>query len=397
MPVRLADILDLANGICYHFKKACWSPMSIKFLDLKAQYDSIRKEIDCAIAGVIDSSTFVLGPSVAHFEEEFARYCKSSHAIGVNSGTSALLLILKGLGIGQGDEVITAANTFIATVAAIIHSGATPVLVDVDPDSRNMDSDLLEGAISSRTRAIMPVHLYGLMADMEAVDDVARRHGLAVIEDAAQAHGAKLDGLPAGSYGRAAGFSFYPGKNLGAYGEGGAVVTSDETLAEIIMKLRDHGSGKKYYHDIIGYNARMEGIQGAILAVKLKYLDRWNNERNRVAARYRERLKGLPLKLPAEFERHYQVYHQFVIETDHRDQLQKYLAEQAIPTLIHYPIPVHKQKGFVAAGFGHGPYPVTENLAGRILSLPIYPELTDEAIDMISSKIYEFFSRSSEI
>jgi dTDP-4-amino-4,6-dideoxygalactose transaminase len=367
--------------------------MKIKFLDLNAQYNSIKNEMDSAIAEVINNSSFILGPSVARFEETFAKYCGCKYAIGVNSGTSALFLILKGLGVGSSDEVITAANTFIATVAAIAQTGATPILVDVDPATRNIDTNLIAAAITPKTKAIMPVHLYGNMVDMEKINSVAKKHNLLVIEDAAQAHGATFKDKRAGSFGIAAGFSFYPGKNLGAYGEGGAVVTSDDKLAETIKKLRDHGFSKKYYCDILGYNARMDGIQGAVLGVKLKYLDQWNKERNRVARRYREKLKDAPITLPTESEDNFQVYHQFVIETDSRDELQKYLADNDIPTLLHYPIPVHKQQGFIDAGFAIDSFPVTEKLAKRILSLPIYPELADNEVDYIASKINGFFER----
>jgi len=367
--------------------------MKIKFLDLKAQYDSIKNEIDGALSEVLNSTSFILGPSVTKLEEAFAEYCECKYAIGVNSGTSALFLILKGLGIGRGDEVITAANTFIATVAAIAEIGATPILVDVDPTTRNIDTSQIEAAITSKTKAIMPVHLYGSMVNMDEIISVAQKHNLPVVEDAAQAHGATFKDKKAGSFGIAAGFSFYPGKNLGAYGEGGAVVTSDDKLYETIKKLRDHGFSKKYYCDILGYNARMDGFQGAILSVKLKYLDKWNQERNRVADRYLEELAGLPVGLPIEFNDNYQVYHQFVIETNSRDELQKYLSDNGIPTLLHYPIPIHKQKGFIEAGFDAGSYPVTEKLADRILSLPIYPELQDNEIDYVVSKIKEFFER----
>ncbi len=367
--------------------------MKIKFLDLQAQYNSIKDEIDSALFEVLNSSSFILGPSVAKFESAFALYCGCKHAIGVNSGTSALFLILKALGIGRGDEVITAANTFIATAAAIAETGATPVLVDVDPVTRNIDLKQIEAMITSQTRAIIPVHLYGNMVNMDETLSIAAKHDLLVIEDAAQAHGAAFRDKRAGSFGVAAGFSFYPGKNLGAYGEGGAVVTSDDGLAETVRKLRDHGFSKKYFCDILGYNARMDGFQGAILSVKLKYLDKWNQERNRVANRYREKLEGLPVTLPTEFRDSYQVYHQFVIESDARDELQSYLAENGIPTLLHYPIPVHKQEGFIRAGFPSGSFPVTEKLSERILSLPIYPELKDNEIDYIGSKIREFFER----
>ncbi len=364
--------------------------MKIKFLDLKTQYESIKPEIDEAIDKVINSSSFILGDAVAGFEEAYAKYCDCRFCIGVNSGTSALLLILRALEIGKDDEIITAGNTFIATAAAIIQAGAKPVLVDIDPKTRNIDIDLIEPAITSRTRAIMPVHLYGSMVDMDRLDRVARKHNLIIIEDAAQAQGAKFKEKPAGSFGIAAGFSFYPGKNLGAYGEAGAIVTSEEELDGIIRKLRDHGSARKYYHDLFGYNARMDGIQGAVLGVKLKYLDEWNKGRNRVAGRYRQNLSDLPIGLPAEFDTHYQVYHQFVIEVDNRDGLQKFLGKRGIPTLIHYPVPIHRTKAYLEAGYQAGHLPITEKTADRILSLPIYPELSDEEIDYISAAIREF-------
>jgi len=367
--------------------------MKINFLDLKAQYDSIKTEIDEAIGQVIISSSFVLGPAVARFEEDFARFCQCGQTVGVNSGTSALFLTMKGLGIGPGDEVITAANTFMATAAAIIYTGATPVLVDVDPVTSNIDLSKIEAAITSKTRVIIPVHLYGCMVDMDGVNAIAGKHNLFVIEDACQAHGARFKGKPAGSFGLAGCFSFYPGKNLGAYGEGGAVVTSDIKLAATIRKLRDHGSDRKYHHDLIGYNARMDGIQGAVLGVKLKHLEEWNKQRNRVAARYRRNLRDLPVVLPGEFPDCYPVYHLFVIEVDDRDGLQNFLSESGIPTLIHYPIPIHRQKGYLDAGFAAGSYPITERLSGRILSLPIYPELADEQVDFISSKIREFLGK----
>jgi len=367
--------------------------MEIKFLDLQAQYRSIKSEIDNAIAGVINSCQFALGPAVEKFERNFAQYCRSKYAVGVDSGTSALVLILKGLGIGTGDEVITAANTFIATVSAIVHSSAMPVLVDIDPKTRNMDPDKIEAAINSKTKAIMPVHLYGSMAPMDEIMQIAEKHNLSVIEDAAQSQGAKYKDRLAGSIGLAAGFSFYPGKNLGAYGEAGAITTSNEEMAMTIRKLRDHGSDRKYYHDIIGYNARMDGIQGAILDVKLKHLNDWNDQRRRVAKTYNEKLAGLPIGLPIEPDDNFDIYHQYVIEVETRDKLQNYLRERGIPTMIHYPIPIHKQKAFMAAGYKAGRLPETELLAEKILSLPVYPELDNEKADYIAEKIGEFFGK----
>jgi dTDP-4-amino-4,6-dideoxygalactose transaminase len=367
--------------------------MKVNFLDLKVQYNAIKGEIDEAISGVIGNTSFVLGPAVANFEKSFAEYCQCDEAIAVNSGTSALFLALKGMGIGKGDEVITAANTFIATVAAIIYTGATPILVDVDPLTRNIDCDKIESAINPRTKVIIPVHLYGRMADMNRINEIAKKHNVIVLEDACQAHGATLDGKRAGSFGLAGAFSFYPGKNLGAYGEGGAIVTSDKELARTIRKLRDHGSEKKYYHDIIGYNARMEGIQGAVLGVKLKYLDKWNIERNRVADRYRASLKDLPVVVPSVSPEYYQVYHLFVIESDRRDELQAFLSESGITTLIHYPIPINRQQAYLQVTSDPGSYPVTQRLAERILSLPIYAELPNEQIDYVAAKIGEFFGK----
>ncbi len=366
--------------------------MEIKYLDLKAQYDTLKDEIDPGIQDVLNSSSFVLGPKVGDFECDFSKYCETKFAAGVNSGTSALILAMRALDIGEGDEVITTANTFVATAAAIATVGANAVLVDVDPVSRNINPELIEEVISDDTRAIMPVHLYGRMADMDAIMQLAEQYGLDVIEDAAQAHGARYNGKRAGSIGRIAGFSFYPGKNLGAYGEGGAVVTNDEDLDRRVRMLRDHGSSKKYYHDALGYNARMEGFQGAVLGVKLKHLDRWNDERRRVASRYYDNLKDLPIGLPPLDDATYEsVNHLYVIEADDREKLQAHLKEKGVPTLIHYPVPIHMQQGFAFLGYGEDDFPETERLCSRVLSLPTYPELTDEQVDYISDAIKTFF------
>ena len=365
--------------------------MQIKYLDLQAQYRSIKSEIDAAVKKVLDSSAYVLGPAVAEFETAFAAYCGVSHCVGVNSGTSALLLALKAMGVGDGDEVITAANTFIATAAAIAHAGARPVLVDVDPQTKNIDPDLIGAAVSPRTRAIVPVHLCGRPADMDPIIKISHEHGLPVLEDAAQAHGADYKGKQIGSIGTMAAFSFYPGKNLGAYGEAGAVVTDNRGLAEIVRMLRDHGSSKKYIHEILGYNARMDGIQGAVLGVKLKYLDEWNAARNRIARKYNELLNGLPLRLPTFDGNICQTFHLYVIETDRRDSLMKYLSEQNIPTLIHYPIPIHLQEAFTRLGHSEGDFPVTEKLSKEMLSLPIYPEMSDDHVHYVAERIRAFF------
>ncbi|HOP07859.1 MAG TPA: DegT/DnrJ/EryC1/StrS family aminotransferase [candidate division Zixibacteria bacterium] len=366
--------------------------MKINYLDLPAQYQSIKTEIDQAIQAVLDKSAYVLGQAVADFEGEFANFCDVSYCAGVNSGTSALLLALRALDIGPGDEVITAANTFVATAAAIVHAGAQPVLVDVDPVSRNIDPELVSMAISSRTRAIIPVHLYGCPADMNSILKLAGRYGLSVIEDAAQAQGARYRGLRTGSMGHIAAFSFYPGKNLGAYGEAGAITTDDQKLDETVRMLRDHGSKQKYVHELLGYNARMEGIQGAVLNVKLRYLEKWNRERNRVAALYNQLLSDLPITLPNMADDDIeQVFHVYVIETDRRDELQAFLAKEGVPSLIHYPIPIHLQKAFDYLNYRKGEFPVTERLADQVLSLPIYPEITDEQVTFVAGKVKSFF------
>jgi dTDP-4-amino-4,6-dideoxygalactose transaminase len=365
--------------------------MNIKFLDLQAQYLSIKEDMDGAIHTVLDSSMYILGPSVENFEKNYAEYCSCKYAVGLNSGTSALLLALKALRIGPGDEVITTANTFIATLAAIVESGATPVLVDADPETRLLDIDRFEAAITDKTKAVIPVHLYGLMPDMGRILDIAQKHDIFIVEDAAQAQGAKFKGRVAGSFGIMACFSFYPAKNLGAYGEAGAVVTSDQTLADRVRKLRDQGSDRKYFHDYLAFNERMDGIQGAVLAVKLKHLDEWNRARNVIADKYLDLLGGLPIKLPPQFEDRYQIYHQFAIECEDRNELQQFLSRQGVPTMIHYPIPMHHQKGYKRAGLPELHLPVTEKLSETILSLPLYPELKDEEIEYITRQVKEFF------
>ncbi len=365
--------------------------MQVPFLDLQAQYRSIKTDLDSAIQSVLDKSSYVLGPAVAEFEKQFATYCGSRECVGINNGTNALMVALRALGVGPGDEVITAANTFIATAAAVAHTGATPVLVDADPVSRTIDPALIERAITKKTKVIIPVHLYGRTADMDPILAIAAKQNLVVLEDAAQAHGAKYKGRLAGSMGRMTGFSFYPGKNLGAYGEGGAITTSDPELARVSRMLRDHGSERKYYHDMLGYNARLEGIQGAVLGAKLKYLDKWNAERNRVAKRYNELLKGSAARVPDMNPGYFQVFHLYVVEVDRREELQQFLQGKQISTLIHYPVPIHMQKAFAHLGYRVGEFPVTEQMAGRILSLPMFPELTDEQIRFVAEGIKEFF------
>lgn len=359
----------------------------IPFLDLKAQYRQIKPEVDDAIARAIESGQFVLGPEVAAFEEGFAAYCRVKHCRAVNTGTSALHLALLAADIGPGDEVITVSMTFVATVAAILYTGAKPVLVDVDPVTWTLDPDLLEAAITPRTKAILPVHLHGLMADMDPIMAIARRHGLVVIEDAAQAHGAEYKKRRAGSIGDLGCFSFYPGKNLGAFGEGGAVVTNNAELARKISLLRDWGQEAKYKHVINGYNYRMDGIQGAVLKVKLNHIESWTEARRSVAARYDQLLAKLPFERPRPPAHSRHVYHVYAVRLSDRDGALKTLQNRSIGAGIHYPVPVHLQKGYAELGYGVGELPVSERLADEFLSLPIYPELALEQVAEVAGQL----------
>ena len=370
--------------------------MNVPFVDLQAQYQTIKEEVNAAINGVLSRSDFVLGSSVREFEEEFARFCGAAHAIGVDSGYSALELILRAYGIGAGDEVITAANTFVATALAISTCGAKPVLVEIDPKSYNLDPAQLEAAITSATRAIMPVHLYGQPADMDPILDIARKYGLLVIEDAAQAHGARYKGRRTGSLGDAAGFSFYPAKNLGAYGDGGCVVTNDASLAERVRLLRNLGQRVKYNHQIKGYNHRLDTLQAAVLRVKLSKLDAWNAARRRVAALYTQLLADLPVTLPAEPPWAEQVYHLYVIRAQNRDALQSHLQKAGIATGLHYPIPIHLQPAFQELDYRRGKFPFTEVCSDEILSLPMYPELEDDAINYVVGAIRDYYGSVSD-
>lgn len=362
--------------------------MKVPLLDLSAQYETIQAEAATAIQEVLNSSAFAGGPFVEQFEDEFAEFCHCKYAVGVGSGTDALWLALLGLGIGEGDEVITAPNTFIATVEAISQCGATPVFVDIDEQTYNLNPDLLKGAITARTKAIVPVHLYGQMVDMDPIVEIAEAYGLFVVEDAAQAHGAEYRGRRAGSIGKAGCFSFYPGKNLGAYGEAGAVVTNDEQLAEKLRIFRDHGQRQKYYHSMVGWNSRMDGIQGAILKVKLKHLSRWNEARRTNAMIYGELLKDTEtLKLPVEAEYAKHVYHIYSVRTQNRDQVIKDLALKNIFCGIHYPVPVHMQKAYKSMMLGQGSFPVAEKCAAEQISLPMFPELTEEQIHYVTDEM----------
>ena len=356
----------------------------IPFLDLRTQYKQIKPEIDAAVGRVIDSTQFVLGPEVAAFEERFADYCGVAHCTALNSGTSALHVALLAAGIGPGDEVITVSMTFVATTAAILYCGAKPVFIDVKPDTWTMDPALVKAAITPRTKAILPVHLHGLMADMDPIIDVARRHGLVVIEDAAQAHGAEYKGRRAGSIGDVGCFSFYPGKNLGAYGEGGAAVSNNPELVRQMMLLRDWGQESKYKHVTLGYNYRMDGIQGAVLKVKMDYIEAWTEGRRAVASIYDRLLASSSYRRPAPPSHCRHVYHVYAIELAQRDEAQKSLQTAGIGTGIHYPVPVHLQKAYAYLGYTLGDLPVTEALADRFLSLPIYAELRPEqAVEVV--------------
>ena len=356
----------------------------IPFNDLTAQYRALKPEIDAAIHRVLENAHFVLGPAVSAFERDFAAFCQTSEAIGVNSGTSALHLALLAAGVGQGDEVITVPFTFVATVAAIEYTGAKPVLVDVEPDFLMMDPGKIEAAITPRTKAIMPVHLYGQPADMDPILEVAAKYGLTVIEDACQAHGAEYKGRRCGSMGRLGCFSFYPGKNLGAYGEGGAVVTDDSALATKIRLLRSWGEETRYEHKYRGFNYRMEGIQGAILGVKLNYLDEWTTARRDRARRYARQLADSAALAPTERPGSRHVYHAYVVRLPDRDRWRASLTSAGVQTGVHYPIPVHLQPAYRDLGHTAGDFPVAEKAATEVLSLPIFPELTDDQIDTIA-------------
>jgi len=375
--------------------------MQVPFLDLKVQYQSIKQEIDPAIQNVIDNAAFILGKSVADFESDFAKAHNVKYCCGVSSGTDANHLVLWALGLKPGDEVIIPANTFIATAWGATLCGAKPVFVDCEPGSYNIDPSKVEKAITKKTEAIVAVHLYGQPADMDPLNEIARKHNIYLVEDCAQSHLAEYKRKKAGGLSEAASFSYYPGKNLGAYGEGGAVTTNNPEIAQKVKMIRDHGAVQKYNHEIFGHNYRMEGIQGAVLGVKLKHLDKWTDGRRRVAAKYRELLRDLKnIKVPVEMPYAKHVYHLYVIQVrsgdkqndnQKRDALQKYLGDNGISTGLHYPIPLHVQPCFRDLNYKKGDFPVTEQLAETGLSLPMYPELKDDQIEYVCSKIKEFF------
>ena len=358
--------------------------MQVPFLDLKAHHAPMLEEINGAIQRVIETGAFAGGPFVVRFEEDFAAYCNCPYAIGMGSGTEALWLALLALGVGPGDEVITVPNTFMATAEAITYTGATPVFVDVDEHTYTMDPGALPNAITARTKAIIPVHLFGQPADMDPIVEFARRHGLFVIEDACQAHGAEYKGRRVGTLGDAACFSFYPGKNLGAFGEAGAVVTSNAELQEKIRILRDHGQVRKYHHTMIGWNCRMDGIQAAVLRIKLRYLERGNQLRRSRAAHYDRTLGGIEeVRTPASVAWAHHVYHVYAIRVRERDEVIRLLGEKGIGCAVHYPVPVHLQEAYYNLGYQQGAFPVAEQCATEFVSLPMFPELTPDQVEIV--------------
>lgn len=364
--------------------------MDIPLVDLRAQYAPLKEQILSGIAGVLDGMHLFLAENVQGLELEFSRFCGAVHGISVSDGTAALGIIMRAMDIGPGDEVITVSHTFIATAEAIVLLGAKPVFVDIDPRTYLMDVSQVEARVTSKTKAILPVHLYGQTVDMDPLLEIAKRHGLRVIEDACQAHGAEYKGRKAGTLGDAAGFSFYYSKNLGAYGEGGFITTNDADLAAKIRSIRDHGSSARYHHDLIGMNGRLDEIQAVVLRAKLPHLSTWNEKRRQHARLYNELLKNTPLGLPGELPGNTPVYHMYVVRTPKRDQLQDYLKSQGISTGIHYPIPVHTQRAMKYLGYGRGNLPVTERVVDEIISLPMYAEMGEAAIKHITESIKDF-------
>lgn len=366
--------------------------MKVPFLDLVLQGKPLKNEILAMVGDAIDRAGFIGGPNVTRFEEDYAAFCETRRCVGVASGTDALRFALQAAGVKPGDEVITVAHTFIATTEAISQVGAKPIFVDIQPDTWNMDAGQIESRLTPQTAAIVPVHLYGQPADMDPIMEIAARHGLAVIEDACQAHGARYKGRRAGSIGDIGCFSFYPGKNLGAYGEAGAVTTNDVDMANFIAKIRDHGQKTKYYHDIEGYNGRLDAIQAGVLGIKLKHLQNWNAARRALAERYCQLLGDVTeVTLPTEAPHVESVYHLFVVLVDQRDELQSFMADKGVATGLHYPLPLHLQEAYRDFGYKQGDLPVAESVAKRLLSLPMYPELTPEQIQYVADCIKKFY------
>jgi len=372
--------------------------MQVPFLDLKANYLPLKEQILREIEEVLDNTAYILGPKVKSFEERFAAAHDVSHCLAVSSGTDGNHLALWALGVGHGDEVIIPANTFIATAWGATLCGATPVFVDCEADSYNIDPSKVEEKITSKTKAIVAVHLYGQPADLDSLREIAKRHNIALVEDAAQAHLAEYKGNKIGGLGDICSFSFYPGKNLGAYGEGGAVTTNSDELNEKVKRYREHGSVKKYYHEVLGHNYRMEALQGAVLGVKMNHIAEWTEKRRAIAEKYRQLLGDISeITLPAEMPYAKHVYHLYVIQTEKRDELQSFLNENGVATGLHYPLPLHMQECFKNLGYKEGDFPVTEKLASHCLSLPMFPEMTEEQIQYVANTIKKFFVQNTSL
>ncbi|HYF03947.1 MAG TPA: DegT/DnrJ/EryC1/StrS family aminotransferase [Patescibacteria group bacterium] len=372
--------------------------MQVPFLDLKANYLPLKEQILREIEEVLDNTAYILGPKVKSFEERFAAAHDVSHCLAVSSGTDGNHLALWALGVGHGDEVIIPANTFIATAWGATLCGATPVFVDCEADSYNIDPSKAEEKITSKTKAIVAVHLYGQPADLDSLREIAKRHNIALVEDAAQAHLAEYKGNKIGGLGDICSFSFYPGKNLGAYGEGGAVTTNSDELNEKVKRYREHGSVKKYYHEVLGHNYRMEALQGAVLGVKMNHIAEWTEKRRAIAEKYRQLLGDISeITLPAEMPYAKHVYHLYVIQTEKRDELQSFLNENGVATGLHYPLPLHMQECFKNLGYKEGDFPVTEKLASHCLSLPMFPEMTEEQIQYVANTIKKFFVQNTSL
>lgn len=369
--------------------------IKIPLLDLKAQYNSIKEEINSAVTEVLESGQYVMGPFVAEFEKVMAEYCGTKHAIAVANGTDALLLTLDALGIGPGDEVITSPFTFFASAEVISQVGATPVFVDIEQDTYNLDVKKLKSAITPRTKAIIPVHIFGQPADMEEIMEIAKEFNLFVIEDACQAIGASYKGQKVGSIASAGCFSFFPTKNLGGYGDGGIIVTNDDELASKLVILRSHGSSRKYYHSMIGYNSRLDALQAAMLQVKIKYIDSWNEARRSISSTYDKAFSGLPIQLPVTKDDRTSVFHLYIIRTEYRDQLLEHLESNGISSGVYYPVPLHRQDVYLHLNYEENSLPVSENASKGTMALPLYPELTEELQQRIITSVKEFFSKRS--
>ena len=365
--------------------------MKIKPLDLTTEYLTLKNEIDLAIQRVLTSGMYIMGEEVDHFERKMAEYLQAKHVIGVANGTDALLIAYLALDLKSGDEVITTPFTFIATIEPLSLLGVKPVFVDIEPDTYLIDPKKIEAAITPRTKAIVPVHLYGLCADMDAILEIAKKHNLRVVEDSAQAIGATINGKKAGTFGDISTFSFYPSKNLSAYGDGGMIVTNDDALAAKMKAIRVHGASKKYYHDVLGINSRLDALQAAILRVKLKYLDQWNEKRRKLAGIYAGLLPKQHLQLPVTPDNYVHTYHQFTIQGKNRDGLSAYLADKGISSGIHYPIPLHLQKSLSSLGYQSGAFPVSELSAKHVLSLPMYPQLDEQMVEEICKHVANFY------